>query len=117
MKRPWRRVAAPDSSSRSPVAKGSSVPACPVRAPVRRRTAATIANEDGPAGLSARMIPLGVSDRGGTLELLDDEPLELVEGQLAREPGGLRMPSPAALARDLGDVDLVDRGAQRDAVQ
>src|SRR5918992_5578979 len=79
-------VVFPDNSSRSPVANGSSVPAWPVRAPVRRRNAATIANEDGPAGLSARTMPPCVSARGGSLELLDDEALEVVERELAREP-------------------------------
>ena len=58
-KRGWSRVDAPDSSSRSPVANGSSVPAWPVRALVFRRVAATMANDVGPAGLSTRMIPLG----------------------------------------------------------
>src|SRR4029078_6086067 len=58
-------VAEPDNKSNSPVAKGSRVPAWPVRAPVRRRRSETIANDDGPAGLSTRTIPAGLSARGG----------------------------------------------------
>src|SRR5436190_836147 len=53
-------VAAPDNKSSKPVANGSSVPAWPVRAPVRRRTPATMAKEDGPAGLSTRIRPRGL---------------------------------------------------------
>ena len=64
--RGWSRVARPESSSSRPVANGSSVPAWPVRAPVRRRTSATIANDEGPAGLSTRTIPLGSSALDGT---------------------------------------------------
>ena len=39
-------------------------PGMPGSAPVRRRTAATIANDVGPAGLSTRMIPVGSTPRG-----------------------------------------------------
>ena len=53
----------------------------------------------------------------GMLELRDDEALELVEGELAREARCLRVAAAVALARDHRDVDLVHRGPQRDAVQ
>ena len=56
------------------VANGSSVPACPVRAFVLRRVAATMSNDVGPAGLSTRMIPLGWRARGGTTAPLPHRP-------------------------------------------
>src|SRR5487761_483007 len=43
----------------TPVASGSSVPACPTRcAPVRRRRRLTTANDVSPAGLSTLRIPV-----------------------------------------------------------
>src|SRR5207248_789368 len=45
-------VASPSASGRIPVASGSSVPACPVLAPVLRLTIATTRAEVRPAGLS-----------------------------------------------------------------
>src|SRR5438128_1622273 len=39
-----------------------------------------------------------------------------VDRLVAREAGRLRVPAAAGCSRDLGDVELVDRGAQRDAV-
>src|SRR5207247_7721853 len=38
---------------------------CPARAPVRSRSRLTTANDDGPAGLSTRTNPVGLSARGG----------------------------------------------------
>src|SRR5207249_2166174 len=110
-------VALPDNTSRSPVAKGSSVPACPVRAPVRRRISATIANEDGPAGLSTSTRPFGLSARGGTLELAVDELGDLLDRGVAREARSLAMAAARGFARDRGDVQLVGAGAEADAAR
>src|SRR6476646_1480859 len=87
-------VAAPESKSNNPVAKGSRVPVCPVRAPVVRRSAPTMANEDGPAGLSTSAAPTGLSALGGIP---------------SRGPG--RGGEPAADERD----DLRDRQLRREA--
>src|SRR5438477_10758649 len=109
-------VAPPDNRTSSPVANGSSVPACPVRAPVRRRSSATSANDDGPAGLSTRTIPAGLRARGGIRrsqlvgrehELAVDELDDLRDRLLAREPRCLPVPAAARLAGDRRDVDLV----------
>src|SRR5689334_16203455 len=52
------RVARPSSTTRSPVAKGSRVPACPARdALVARRTIATTSCDVRPAGLSTSASP------------------------------------------------------------
>src|SRR4051794_38611961 len=101
--------------SSRPVAKGSSVPACPVLAPVMRRICATIANDDGPAGLSTSATPDGSSARGGTLseEPFADDRRDLVDGLLAREAGRLPVPAAAEAARDQGHVGLVDARPQR----
>src|SRR2546428_13960500 len=77
-------VAEPDNKSNSPVAKGSRVPAWPVRAPVRRRRSETSAKEDGPAGLSTRTMPAGLSARGGQ-ELSAHEVPGLLDLPPARE--------------------------------
>src|SRR3954449_2447558 len=116
MKHGCRIVVQPDNNSSNPVAKGSRVPAWPVRAPVRRRSSATSAKDDGPAGLSARTMPAGLSPLGGTSdELLPDELGDLADRRVARESGCLPVAAAPAGARDRGDVDLVARGAQRDA--
>src|SRR5205823_8298393 len=58
MRKRCTRVARPTSTSSSPVANGSSVPAWPVRLrPSDRRTRATTSCEVVPGGLSARMRP------------------------------------------------------------
>src|SRR5712692_8520065 len=102
-------VAPPDNRTSSPVANGSSMTAWPVRAPVLRRSSATSANDDGPAGLSTRTIPTGLRARGGisailrvdcSRELPVYEGNDLLEGLLAREPGRLTVASAARLPRD-----------------
>src|SRR5436190_5426064 len=119
MKHGTSLVAAPDSSTSSPVAKGSSVPAWPVRARVRRRKAATNANEDGPAGLSTNATPTGLSALGGIRprdgehELAAQEVDDLGDRLLGREPGRLAVAPAADLARDRRHVDLVVARAER----
>src|SRR5919197_2429576 len=123
MKHGTSLVAAPDSSTSSPVAKGSSVPAWPVRARVRRRSAATSANDEGPAGLSTSATPTGLSARGGIRsrdgehELTAQEVDDLGDRLLGREPGRLAVAAAADLARDRRDVDLVVAGAQGHAAR
>src|SRR6476660_1204917 len=108
-------VADPDNTSSNPVAKGSRVPAWPVRAPVRRRTEATIAKEDGPAGLSTRNSPLGLRPRGGTREkLAPDELGDLFNRVVAREARRLAMSPAAGLPGDRGNVELVVARAKAD---
>src|SRR3954453_14076307 len=105
--------------SSSPVANGSSVPACPVFAPVTRRICATIANDDGPAGLSTSATPDGSRARGGTLreESLADGLGDLVERLLGREAGGLAVAAAAEAPGDHRHVELVDARAQRPLVR
>src|SRR5438552_9513477 len=107
-------VALPDNKSNNPVAKGSRVPAWPVRATVRARRRATIANGEGPAGLSTRTIPVGSSARGGK-KLAAHEVCDLLDRRLTREAGRLAVPSPAGLPRDRRDVELVDACPQAHA--
>src|SRR5262249_9627960 len=109
-------VADPDNRSNNPVANGSSVPAWPVRAPVRRLTSATIAKEDGPAGLSTRIRPLGLRPRGGIREELAlDELGDVLDRIVAREASRLAVPAASRLARDRRHVELVVARAQADA--
>src|SRR6266480_2646424 len=72
-----------------------------------------MANDDGPAGLSTRTIPVGSSPRGGK-ELAADEVADLFDRSLTREPGGLPMAAAAGLARDRRHVELVDARTQAD---
>src|SRR5713226_2792709 len=74
----------------------------------------TIANEDGPAGLSTRTIPAGLSARGGK-ELPAHEVRDLLDRRLAREAGGLAVPAAARLAGDRRHVELVDARPEADA--
>src|SRR2546426_1839604 len=82
-----------------------------------RRICATIANDDGPAGLSTSATPAGSSARGGTLrdESLADELGDLVDGRLTRETGGLAVSTAAERPRDRRDIELVDACTQRHA--
>src|SRR5262245_59117914 len=102
--------------TRSPVAKGSSVPAWPVRAPVRRRSSATTENDERPGGLSTRTTPAGLSARGGTLssELASDEGGDVLHGRLAREAGRLAVAAAVRAASNRRHVELVDARPQRD---
>ena len=104
------------------------MPACPVFARVRERTPASTANDDGPAGLSTRITPVGsrpfgiaiaaaaqlrhARPKGG--ELGHDERGDLVDREVAREPRRLPVAAAARLPRDRGDIDAIGRGAQRD---
>src|SRR5215218_10541802 len=144
MKQGCSTVVHADNRSNNPVANGSRVPAWPVRAPVRRRSSATSANDDGPAGLSASTMPAGSSARG-TMKLLRasaraagprgspavhgsgrlvhlcvftaDELGDVVDRGGAREAGRLTVAAAARLARDRGHVDLVGRGAEGNAAR
>src|SRR4051812_20084625 len=66
MRKRWARVAAPTSTSSRPVAKGSSVPACPtlVFRGRLRRTWATTSCEVMPAGLGKRITPCSITGAG-----------------------------------------------------
>ena len=126
-----RRTAAAASSprpSRSEQEARSRTGRASLRGPCarrsRRRTAATIANDVGPAGLSTRTIPLGceraaaASDRSqptrpaprprGTMNSV----ISSTERSLEK-PAACAVPAAARLARDRAHVDLVDRRAQR----
>src|SRR3954454_17789132 len=105
--------------SSSPVANGSSVPACPVFAPVTRRICATIANDDGPAGLSTSATPAGSSARDGTLvqEGLADDLGDVLDRFLARGAGSLPISPALEQSGDCRHVELVDARAQRDAAR
>src|SRR4051794_13360962 len=110
------RVARPRSTSSTPVANGSSVPAWPtfVARPCSRRTAATTSCDVFPAGLSTRRSPSGTRERG---ELGGDgfaqEGADLVLVHVRREARGLAVPATAGGAGHRGDVDLRVGGAQR----
>src|SRR3984893_3637023 len=107
-------VADPDNKSNKPVAKGSRVPAWPVRAPVRRRRSETSANDDGPPGLSTRTIPAGLSARGGK-ELPAHEVRDLLDRRFAGETCGLPVPASVRLSGDRRHVELVDARSQADS--
>src|SRR3989440_13050591 len=109
-------VAAPDSNTSNPVANGSSVPAWPVRARVRRRSAATIAKDEGPAGLSTSATPTGLRLLGGGSrapvlgrehEFAVQEVDDLADRALRREAGCLPVTAPVRLPGDRRHVHLV----------
>src|SRR5438093_5556863 len=109
-------VAEPSRTSRSPLANGSRVPACPARAPVRSRSRLTAANDDGPSGLSTSTSPVGLSARGSTLgyELGAQEGGDVLDRLVAREARGATVAPAAPFAGDRGHVQLVARRAQAD---
>src|SRR3954469_20373192 len=117
MRKRCARRARPTSTSRRPVANGSSVPACPaLRTPRPRRVASVRSCEVLPAGLSTRTSPSTERRRylqlGG--DLLAQEGDELVVGQLGREARGAPVAAAAARPRDRRDIDVAVGGAQRD---
>src|SRR5437763_16209574 len=79
-----------------------------------------MANEEGPSGLSTRITPDGSTPRGGTLgrgtSRGGDRPAyelrDLVDRRVTREAGRLAVATPAGMARDGRDVELVDARAQ-----
>src|SRR4051794_9896606 len=117
MRKRCARRARPTSTSSSPVANGSSVPACPaLRTPRPRRVASVRSCEVLPAGLSTRTSPSTERRRylqlGG--DLLAQEGDELVVGQLGREARGAPVAAAAARAGDGRHVDGAVGRAQRD---
>src|SRR5262249_218292 len=98
------RVEAPRRTSRSPVANGSSVPVWPARAPVRFRNSRTIANDEGPAGLSTSTIPDGRSARGG---------ISPARAQVAADAYARPLEELAAELRVDGGVDVRGRAPDR----
>src|SRR3954468_11381574 len=111
MRKRCTRVARPTSTSSSPVANGSSVPACPTLTPrpSRRRTKATTSWEVTPAGLSTRRTPSELPGNLGPQEL---DQLGIAE--LGRDPRRPPVPAAAGGAGDARDVDAVVGRAQRD---
>ena len=105
------------------MAKGSSVPACPVRARVRRRSAPTRANDDGPAGLSTSAIPTGLSARGGMTgcrehELAAQERDELLRSRAptrSRRPGDDRPPPASRAMAETSTSSWLERSEMRRA--
>src|SRR4051794_6329275 len=119
------RVARPASTSSSPVANGSSVPAWPTFTPFpsRRRRRATTSCDVTPAGLSTRKTPSTLTGAAASPgpprsellgKLLAQEGDELRELELGREAGRAAVPAAAARARDPRDVDAVVGRPQRD---
>src|SRR5262249_1592353 len=106
------RVAFPASTIRSPVAKGSRVPAWPSLRPSTGRSAAIAPNDDRPAALSSSNMP---SAKLG-LHLALDQADQLRPVEVAREPGGARVAAAATGAGDPRDVDDPVRGAERHLV-
>src|SRR3954447_16707597 len=109
MNRCCSRVASlPTRTSRSPVAKGSSVPAWPTLVPrgYSRRTVATMSCEVFPAGLSMRRMPSLRAASELRRDLFAQEVHERLELELGGEPGRLAVPAPALRTGDGGDVDL-----------
>src|SRR5919204_2914773 len=115
MKNRCARVAGPTRTSMSPVANGSSVPACPTFPPRSRRTRATTSWEVGPAALSARRTPGGGGcglAAGGELGTKRGDQLRI--GQVGRKPRGPPVASAAVAARDRAHVDVLAGRSQAD---
>src|SRR5262245_54092507 len=100
----WSLVALPSSTIRSPVANGSSVPACPTFPPRSRRTRSTRSCEVIPAGLSQIRMPAAA---GSELlaDLLTQQLDQLGVSEVGRETRRPLVPAAAVLASDRRDID------------
>src|SRR5271167_3629788 len=86
----WALVARPTSTSSSPVANGSSVPAWPVfTPPSARRTAATTLCELMPAGLSSSSTPSARSCAAARTERSSPDTRDSDTARLGERRGGL----------------------------
>src|SRR4051794_32397000 len=111
MRKRCTRVARPTSTSSSPVANGSSVPAWPTFTPrpSRLRTEATTSCDVTPAALSGSGTP---PKRAGKLG--PEEPDGGGMAERGREPGRAPVSAAAAGAGDAREGDAVVGRAQRD---
>src|SRR3989344_6053657 len=105
MSDPDRRVAAPKTTSSTPLAMGSRVPQWPTRfSPRMLRTAFTAWKEVMPGGLMRLMTPdsMVLHDPAGGGEELASGP---VEGRFQLASGSVLMAAPAEFLRQPADVD------------